>query len=423
MMSAIVPVTNRPSSIVVIEQAPRQIPANTITAQNTNALARRMADPRLPPSSTAKKRAASKIQHAWRCHFRRKLKVAKQTFEKWQVATIQKNRKEDLHTELNRLKKKNISPNFRLNCVLPISIRFLFYRQAKTELQVILARALEIKRHYRESHYIFTHGQGHQWAIVAEVISQLMQKIHPSNDSSLFSYLRIPSEKRISVAEYIRQNPIINDDFDATRKQLLSCDAYFWRHAICESALFFLSQKDNIKRDITDVISELVRPFLSYWQWGTRTEIATKINAIATKRQGDCRVGNLFLICIPKKTLQNTSTNIVYRGKPFCVPIKAHSHVEEIKILDNLQDDESFLNVLASNIEPLPQYRMLIEQLRPEDGVRSFSISALSEKTLQQYKNEIAAALSVLKIETTTNQESIFEYWQNHIFSFIKSFW
>ena len=367
--------------------------------------------------------AACKIQHAWRCHLRHKLTTSKQTFEKWRVATIVKNRKATYKNELERLKIKKIDPKQRLGWVLPLYLTFKITPQVQTEMEIILGRTLEIKRLYRESHYIFTHAQAHQWAIVAEVMSQLLQKIKPTFDKDLFSFLRMPSDKKTSTTEFLRAHLNIHDHI--LRKELLSCDAYLWRYEAWESVLFYLSRKDSIKKDISEVVSELISPFFSFWQKGTKNEIVRKINAIAMKRQNECKVGNLFLICIPKKTLQNSQTDIVYRSLRVGVPLKRLPQQDEMKILDAFQDDTSLKSVIKSNISSistLPQYRMLVEQLRPEDGVRTFSISALSEYKIRKYQQEIQNALSSITVSNETNQASIFEYWQNHIFSFFKSF-
>ena len=341
-----------------------------------------------PSVSSKHEGAAIQIQRAWRYHLRQKLKKNHQTFEKWLLSAVKGNRKAGQKEELERLKnKKNID----------LSDRFV-----KPEIQMIYGRLLELKRlYYREGYYTFVHGQSQEWATVSEVFSQLMKSIKPTYDNNLFSYIRKPSDTKTSTIQYLETHSDINDGLLA--KELLSTDTWLWRRQSGESTLYFIDNNGNVKSNIAKTIATILSSFAPQEKKDTVAEITRQIIQISNERQKACKVGGIFMICIPKKNLQNQVTDIVYRSEPGGNPLMRLSQEEEMAILDALQEDNS----LIPTIDFPTQYRILAEQIRPEDGVRSFSISELSEDTVTSYQQKIAEALKPLTDAIVTQSNTL----------------
>ena len=389
---------------------------------------------------TQKNNAAIVIQRAWRAHFRRHLKDKKLTYEKWQVQKIQQNRCPKWHDELQRLKLKKINPQSWLQHVpaIPHELRL------NVEFNVLIGRALEIKEKYKDSHFVFTHAQSHLWATTSELITALFKRIDVKSDYDLCTIFRQPVEKRINVKGYLEKKPLINDSSERHGRELLSVDAHIWSYKSWESALYFLLSKSNVKSTTETIVFNTIYPHIAGYLLKSR--VTNEILAIARRRQLESKIGTLFLICIPKKMVENPETNIAYRSLPYGIPLPQLAQTKEIQILEKLQDDRFACSGITNKIfqklsfwitgkqmnlptkieqHQVPQYRILAEQIRPSDGCRSFCVTAISERRLKSYKQEIDAIVEKILSKKVKPQnlieqvDSTFESLKNKIFSWL----
>lgn len=271
---------------------------------------------------------------------------------------------------------------------------------------VMIARAFEIKEIYKQSHHVFLHSQNSGLLIIPDLIKEFLKAIDLENCPHQFKYLRLPNvERSWDITEYACASDV-NDGHGVAREDLLSVDGYFLHKEAWESSIFFLKKNTNIMHSNMLLLQDIIAHFCPDLEVEKIRDFACRVSDITT--QDTSKIGNLFLICIPK----NLSTNIQYRAHPFGSPCLCHDNSEDLKILDDLQNDILSPKVICSgehlscnsNLEEgyqdfdIPQYRLFTPEIKPENGVKIYFIpsdKAYRDLVKQQIKTIVHEILAL----------------------------
>lgn len=301
--------------------------------------------------------------------------------EKKQIKALRSRYEDDPLRELERLKRKPfVHPTLKAYAPEPLSI--------------IFGRAMEIKRLYSETHYVFTHGQSLEISMINQLIKELIKTFYPHQYQPLTSPFRLPGTLQDfqNAEKFLKLHENINDH--ELRDSLLSVDGDNSRYVTDESALYFTDINASVgsgyiyqffENIVVNVLSEM-----HLFDEKTCAVFAKRIAILAKEKAPKSLTGTLYTICIPKKSVQEPSESIVYDSKPFGKPVK-QTNSEMIERLENRQLREEYVD------DKDGQYRILTAGLSELRGVRSFAINNLSKDTNRHYKNELRSIISDLK--------------------------
>lgn len=289
----------------------------------------------------------------------------------------------------------------------------------------IVYHALEIRKIYQKTHYVFLHGRALDLKIYSFFTKTLMRELNPDFKIQMMEMLRAPLKEHLfHNAEEFKAKYSINDHNFHISSQIICADGYWLNHIIGESALDFFLLNSSMGKHINPnftikTYQPLILACLDKEIPEEKTLIESTIEKISKivqemndRIKTNPRPGELVVICIPKSLVQDPKTNPIYRSYPggFPYPLSGDKKID-IPFLEKLQQDADISDLHldtagVSSIAPETclQYRILTEHLTPKNGVRIFGIHCLSKKAKQIYKEpirklvqEIVAASSLKK--------------------------
>lgn len=361
---------------------------------------------------------------------------------------IRRSRLEETNRELERLRSQDVLTPEREARITEILDRLetqkisIFPQKNQEEVKVAIARALEIKQLYQESHYVFTHAQRSDWLPTIYLIKELERAFNPSRNLKFFKFFRSPEiysdlditvDKCVKVMDAVHQfnamnvseqsqlltscdlpdsvdrkntafwrNLFANIDDHFLREWLLSVDAFLLNGTEEESCMYFLacngsvfnSQQPNAVRMVNETI--LKRNLISEGASQHISKLLEKLNQMGEELKG-ARHGNLFVICIPKEKARD----LQYRAHPYGEVCHCHE-TGAIDLLEELQKDRLTPRTLC-NDGSVPQYRLAIPQITPEVGVKVFLITPLTKSDRKKLKEQVAAIAHEVKQLAASN--------------------
>jgi hypothetical protein len=261
--------------------------------------------------------------------------------------------------------------------------------------QDLISRAEEIKRIYKDTHYVFIHGQFPDFLPLIDLINALAEKKGIANPH-FFKYMRMPvdpqSKNTQADVEFALLAALEGHDGGFASNHVISVDAYFPNKEIGESAYHFLWKKNrsfNFSRVLSD---DIKLDDLSAKRIGeTISRLGASLNETAP-------CGNLWVICIPKRIVNQFQSSILYRSHPYGKECRCHAPQRYIEILQSLQDNTldqstqcySGVDVgLAHIFSPVPQYRLVTTEITPEYGALTFLLTPLDKDQRRKIKKTI----------------------------------
>lgn len=279
--------------------------------------------------------------------------------------------------------------------------------QYRTDYKIMLAHAWELKEFYKDSHYVFIHGQKQELWIYLKFAKILLKTFFPEKDLSLFNLLKLGNSvsERKSATDFIRER--IDERSEDIMRQVLSADGYLFHHQSGESASDFCQKNNN-------VWSGSLKPFLELFiqdnlQLNTQQYAKTveHVALLAKEIIQFSDTGNLMVMCIPK----DKASDRFYEAHPFGEPcqhndtkdnLNATSNVHK-KRLDDLQNDEYNKDSICDWVRrtyrglSVAQYRIVINNLDPQEGDRVFILSPLSQYSRNSFKEKLQLLAEQLK--------------------------
>lgn len=318
------------------------------------------------------------------------------------MRSIKQSRLDNIEEELVRLRKqKTLTPDLEKEIDNALAKVKTYYRVGfpsyEPQVKMLLGRALEIKNLYQNTHYIFSHAQATKYFVPVCLIKELVKVFFPERNVQFSQFLRVPQLRTTEVKDFksilvdASINSVINDHQTEVREKLLSVDAHLFNTEECESALNFLCRNysvlDNYATGFKDLFSFIFSHFFTKRIPKTEFhELCNRAVNIAYRVRGVC--GNLFMICIPKKLVEDPDKTIVYRAHPFGRPCDCHPENEDIEIIKQLQQGNLNLNYLCRG-SVVPQFRLLAAALTPENEVYSFGLTPFTKAEKKMLKADI----------------------------------
>lgn len=330
---------------------------------------------------------------------KKQIKDKAKTTEQHEIKKLKSAWQDLTANELSRLQAKNVYPSVAdasIQATIPHA-HMQNQNSRKDDAKVMVGRVLELKQYYKNTHYVFTHGQGIGISVVNECMYRLLETFTPDLHNPLSMPFRLPYT--IDLTENIEQffkkypnidgNAFNDDELNKTTGELLSVDSYMWNTAGSESALSFGVTGTNINTGADKEIGIKIfrNIFINYLKDNILCEIiAKKAALIAAEKSTTSKVGVLWAVCIPKTIVQDPAKNFVYRSHAYGRRCRCHTAANDIDVLERTQRDE-VVQCYSSNGHP--QYRILTSRLVQEPGVRAFPVNALKKKDNKQYSHRI----------------------------------
>lgn len=305
-------------------------------------------------------------------------KLEQYVSEKW--VSILKRRVQNHEEELVRLKKdSNISLQLS-------SLEEHIKRLAKNNecwkntftlaQQCAYARSIEIQNAFKETHYVFTHGQSTDYMLLNIVIRHLTS-INSSSLSSESEVLRHPCHLELINSETHNvkwyKNALQNGG-DKNHEALISVDGYPSLKT-SESALFyFLLNWNAASLDIPDKKNTIISDIARYHILDTdKQEKFLEEFALLDKQLSKSGKGNIYSIIVTKEYFKECG----YLSGDFGIPYVCSKNKEENEILEEMQ------RAISPERTDLPQVRLLMHMLNPEK-VRIFVSSTIPDTEVQK---------------------------------------
>lgn len=273
--------------------------------------------------------------------------------------------------------------------------------QYNTDYKVMLAHAWELKALYKDTHYIFIHGQKLEHWIYLKLAKMLSKKFNPERDLSLFNLLKLgPSDpNKKSASSYITEE--LNDRSEEYMGRFLAVDGFLFNTLPGESASYFCQNNINVwngslKENLEQFMQDNFKLTPEQYSKGVeQAEIFSKeISQLS-------HTGNLIVMCIPK----NQVSERIYESHPYGKACQENKLENDLisgsnihkKRLENLQNDDAGIdsNPVCSWVrrnygsESVAQYRVLPNNFDPEQGDRVFILSPLSQLTRNYFKEKL----------------------------------
>jgi len=320
------------------------------------------------------------------------------------VTTLTNNWLDDSEEEVKRLLSKNLFPITKISGIdfHPITVK-------NKQLLAVLGRALELRNVYRQTHYVFTHGQASEISIANLVMKETIRTFTPGLDQPLNIPFRLPHTITYSenandfISKFNANSSSFNDDANHSEK-MISVDAQFWNNQCLESAIDFFSKGININLYPGSVLhtgpeKTLLKIFKSIFlnylpNHSVCNVLANKAVKIALQRKTETQVGVLYTICIPKEIVNDDKKNFAYPCHPFGKTCNCFPLTHRVTLLEEMQQDKR----LFCSRGPLTQYRLLTSRLIEEKNVRAFAVHPLSKVKQQEYLNQVKDLVQELKL-------------------------
>lgn len=268
-------------------------------------------------------------------------------------------------------------------------------RTLSTPQKKLLAKALNIKRVYRDTHYTFIHGQKLGLWVVMQFMKELAKLDNPERDLSLYHFLRHENGKEhVTVQDVLKKTDNIDDHSPYFRKHLLSADAYFYNLCANESANYYVAINGNQMEKSKGVTAEniILKKILIQYLGADDLIIRNELSTLCGEYQKLERIGNIYAICVPRKKIDTSVYCAHAGGKPCkCLDNNSHSSVlykVQLDIPCKLNCDEIRAR---SNF---PQYRIVTDQLNPNDN-RIFLLTPVTKAIKDSYKEKICALAAI----------------------------
>ena len=272
--------------------------------------------------------------------------------------------------------------------------------------ELLNAQWMQVKSLAQElisTHYVFLHACDHSNAISQDLMTYLNPTIAFPGFSSSWNErktLRAPSvKKKFQNIQQYRESDIaksINNCCDYTvsdhtySADLLSCDAYFDNQEDGESAHSIFGSSMNIRNG-----SNFYQKILKDYFKNRKIQEFAKWNISSINQPFFRRV---LVIAIAKTTLQNASTNYVFKSHPYgkmCTHFGA-SHLEFLNELEknNLGHGTPCENDDENNE---PQYRILTGNLEEDSTKKIFTLDSFVIKNKEQHDEQFWPLALLLK--------------------------
>lgn len=269
--------------------------------------------------------------------------------------------------------------------------------------QEILTKALKIKQYYNQHGYIcFLHGQEPSRLILQSLLKEVAKIRNPeSHFKNPFVYFR--SEQFYEQTKELKYYQIAHDlkkviyhDNDQ-RELVISADAYFLSKAFNESANSFCGQTRSASSFKNRGQQDLY-PLIAGINMAAKLVIQKEIDDLMAIVSQNMPCGNLCVICVPKDKVMNYSYPARSGGK-FC------NCSSEQEILQQLIDANNDIEPQCK-YEGTTQWRLAAAALRPENGVRSFTLSPHGDLEFftEEYIKPLAAKIAYLQVKSPTSR-------------------
>lgn len=239
--------------------------------------------------------------------------------------------------------------------------------QFSPEVQVVLGQALELKQHYRNTHYVFTHAQAGGWSVLSDLKKALLRLTESGHNLQMFKILGEITGTHPLRHPALSANGVSEGDFD------LHADAYLWNQQEYRS-LYYLTHNTNQSASIKAAIRKQLPTEFGF---DIPPALTDEICSLADRRQLETRIGSLCVICVPKEQV----------NQPSGITIKAYDRATSSvpsSRLQELQDDN-----LHSGILDVSHFILNLRELHPAKGHRVFRLSPLAKEKVREYKREV----------------------------------
>jgi hypothetical protein len=265
----------------------------------------------------------------------------------------------------------------------------------------LILQALEIKKLFNETHDFFLHGQSTSWLGTSYLTKELARLLFPHKDIHCFKFLRTPTNNADSDENSITPHKKLNDDDPNILKGLLSVSPYVFDHSSYESALDFLGRNKSMYGHTTKAYKEMVDQFCDPKMPNSeRYNFVQKIQSAQLELESKATCGTLFSFCIPKKVIIEKKEKIAFRCHPHAKPCNCHpsESISSTMILDKLQQNilDTTTKCTRSSI-PIPQYRLQINRITPEQGSLVFRHTPFAIEDIKEFKKKIASIVAEIK--------------------------
>jgi hypothetical protein len=287
--------------------------------------------------------------------------------------------------------------------------------QFKTDYKIMLAHAWEIKRLYKDSHYVFIHGQRQKYWVYLKFAKILLKTFNPEKTLSLFNILKLGFDlsQRKSATDLV--NKRIHERDQSWMKVVLSVDGYFFHTQKGESASYFCQANGNVwDGSLKSHLESFIKDNL---QLNPERFTATleQLEILSNEISQLSDTGNLIVICVPKEKASDSVFEAHPGGEP-CRCSDPKDNLNELsnvnkKRLEHLQNDDceeestTACTWMKRNYgsSSIAQYRILPNNLDPQQGDRVFMLSPLSQLT----RNGFKARLQVLADQIKNSAENL----------------
>lgn len=290
----------------------------------------------------------------------------------------------------------------------------------KNAIKKIALQAAEVRNLYKDTHYVFHHGQStNNWIATSFLIKDLVNAFHPEKDTRGFKFLRTPAYLDApGTKTTVIPTPEIDDNDVATGNLVLSSTAYLFDDEPGESALYYLASNKNVAERnngigiVKTVYEQIIKKFAPTCPPHIASKYADEI--LNEQKQlsihADC--GQLFTICIPKSVVEKKKDTIVYRSHSGGKKCTCHNPVKDKEALTKLQNNIIDADVRCDNKNfvyhtksayPISQYRIQIKNLAPEDGTMIFRHTPFDKKVLKVFKDKVHKIVEKLEIAQALN--------------------
>lgn len=274
------------------------------------------------------------------------------------------------------------------------------YLQLKKKMeQTLWAQAEQIKTLYKDTHFIFIHGQSADFMPLTVLINTLaLKKNKKRTNDKFYKYMRIPKtfdpNELDTLVAFAKQG---HDHNHWVREILIATDLYFPNTTAGESAAsFYTANLSMLKRYPmgTLIFSLLLQQNIYPLSKEKAQEISLQIEKMSNHIEKSALCGNLLIVCIPKNLLQKTDSNeaLIYRSHPYGLTCQCHPPEENANILQKLQDN--ILDETTQCEQGVPQYRLIIPSLTPATQVLSFWLTPFTKSQRQFVKSTVEDLLN-----------------------------
>ncbi len=248
---------------------------------------------------------------------------------------------------------------------------------------IVLAQALEMQSVYKDTHYVFFHGQPSNCTYLPRLLKALEKAKNPDADLSRFEMLRPFAGSAKGFTDYSENSGQLMLGLDATKEgsqDLLSVNASF-DITPYESATHFLVENKPSRRKIdTSTLAAMKEAYPK----ASDAQLMSCLEKIKSANPQNAPCGNLFLVCVPKDQPQP----VFYRSEPYGLPFKGDGTQDPVL---KAQSERVLLG--GDRVIAAPQYRIYMPGLRPEKGHQVHCLSAEAPSDLDR---AIQKALSEL---------------------------